>query len=100
MKESEVILIARGGLTEDYESFVTSITTRFDHSMTFSSLCELLMDQKMRQLEKTLALGAVKIVAKSEFRSPEDKGEYQGKSKVIFQFVDATPTMQSIVIRD
>lgn len=44
LRESEVILIALGALDDDYKSFVTSITTHFDKKMTFSTLCELLMD--------------------------------------------------------
>lgn len=48
LKESEIILITLGTLGDGYESFVTSVTMRYDHSMTFSGLCELLMDQEMR----------------------------------------------------
>lgn len=46
LKEFEVILITLGALNEGYDSFVTSVTTRFDPGMTFASLCELLMDQE------------------------------------------------------
>lgn len=35
LKDSEIILIALGGLSEDYESFITFIMTRFDHTMSF-----------------------------------------------------------------
>lgn len=45
LKETYIILIALGGPSMEYESFVTTITTRFDHSMSFSTLCELLLDQ-------------------------------------------------------
>lgn len=72
LKESEVILITLGALNDDYESFVTSITTRFDHSMTFSSLCELLMDHEMRLRWKVNPLsstGFVNAVVKGESRS-------------------------------
>lgn len=48
LKESEIILITFGALGEEYESFVTLIMTRYDHEMTFTPLCELLMDQKMQ----------------------------------------------------
>lgn len=48
LKQLEIILITLGALGEEYESFVTSITTRFYHNMTFPMLCELLMDQEMR----------------------------------------------------
>lgn len=34
LKESEVILITLGGLGEEYESFVTSIATRYDETIT------------------------------------------------------------------
>lgn len=47
LKDSEIILIKLGRLSGEYESFVTSITTRFDYSMMFPSLCELLMDHDM-----------------------------------------------------
>lgn len=36
LRESQMILIALGGLGSEYKPFVTSITTRFDHSMTFT----------------------------------------------------------------
>lgn len=55
LKESEIILITRftlGGLGEEFESFVTSITSRYDPQLTFSELGELLMDQEMR-IEKS-----------------------------------------------
>lgn len=44
LKESEIILITLGALGEGYDSFFTSIKTRFDLEMMFTSLCELLMD--------------------------------------------------------
>lgn len=44
LKDSEIILITLGALGDGYESFVTSVTTRFDPAMTSTSLCELLMD--------------------------------------------------------
>lgn len=48
LKDSEIILITLGALGEGYESFITSVRTRFDPEMTFASLCELLMDQDLR----------------------------------------------------
>lgn len=93
LKESEMILIMLGGLTEDYKSFITSITTRFDHSMMFSSLCEL-MDQEMREFGKALVLGTVNVVTKYDARSPEDKGDYSWKSKVTCQICGCKHTMQ------
>lgn len=48
LKDSELILIILGALGDGYESFITSIMTRFDPQMTFTSLCELLMDQEIR----------------------------------------------------
>lgn len=67
LKESEIILITLGALGEEYESFVTSITTRFDPDMTFASLCELLMDQDMR-VQKGISgsQGSINIAAKAE----------------------------------
>lgn len=47
LKESEVILITFGALGEEYKSFVTSITIRYDPAMTFASLCKLHMDKEM-----------------------------------------------------
>lgn len=43
-------MITLGRLNDEYESFVTSITTRYDPSLTFSELCELLMDHEMRKI--------------------------------------------------
>lgn len=37
LKESEVILIALGALSDQYKSFVMSLTTRYDHGMTFAT---------------------------------------------------------------
>lgn len=48
LKDSQVILIALGGLGPEFQSFVTSITMRFDHSMTFPNLQQLLMDHELR----------------------------------------------------
>lgn len=48
LKEAKIILITLGALGEGYESFVTSVTTRYNPGMTFFALCELLMDQEMR----------------------------------------------------
>lgn len=47
LKDSEIILMTLGVLGDGYESFVTSITTRFDPTMMFASLCELLMDKEI-----------------------------------------------------
>lgn len=44
LKESQIILITLDGLGIGYKSFVTSITTQFDHNMTFAMLQHLLMD--------------------------------------------------------
>jgi len=48
LQESEVILITLGALGDEYESFVTAITTRYDESLTFTTLCELLLDYEVR----------------------------------------------------
>lgn len=47
LKESQIILITLGGLGEEYAPLVTSITTRFDHSMRFSTLKQVYLDYKM-----------------------------------------------------
>lgn len=66
LKESEVILITLGALGEEFESFVTSITTRYAPSMTFTTLCELLMDQEMRiEKSKSTAPLFVNVVVKT-----------------------------------
>lgn len=62
LKESEIILIALGALNDDYESFVTSITTQYDLAMTFASLCELLIDQEMRLQRKANPLFSTESV--------------------------------------
>lgn len=49
MKEPHIILITLGGLRSKYKHFVTSITTRFDHNMTFSNLQQLLMDYEFQE---------------------------------------------------
>lgn len=36
LKESEVILVTLGALGEEYESFVMSITTRYNSAMPFT----------------------------------------------------------------
>lgn len=81
VKDSEVILITLGGLGNKYESFVTSITIRFDPNMTFSSLCELLMDQEMCiQKARFLNLAVVNVAAKTNPKS--DDGSSQSKSEI------------------
>lgn len=52
IKESKMILVTLAGLGDDYEAFVTAITARYDPYLTFSHLCELIMDQDIR-LEKS-----------------------------------------------
>lgn len=44
LKDSQIILIVLGGLGLEYQPFIISITTRFDHIMTFINLQHLLMD--------------------------------------------------------
>lgn len=44
LHDSQVILIALGGLGPTYSPFVTSITTWFDDSMRFTTLKQLLLD--------------------------------------------------------
>lgn len=48
MKESEVILITLGGLSEEYKAFVTAIATHYDPNLTFSELCKMLLDHDLR----------------------------------------------------
>lgn len=71
LKESEIILIMLGALGEEYESFVTSITTRYDTSMTFAMLCELLMDQDLHLLKKADISLSVNAAVKSSQRKPD-----------------------------
>lgn len=67
LKEYELILITLVALGEGYDSFVTSITTRFGSKMTFSSLCELLMDQEIRtqQNQSVLNMLSINVVVKN-----------------------------------
>lgn len=55
IKESEMILITLTGLGDDYKAFVTAITARYDPELTFSHLCELLMDQDLRLAKSRIA---------------------------------------------
>lgn len=59
LKESDIILITLGAVGDGYNSFVTSVTTRFDQEMTFTSLCELLMDQDLRTHKNQSTLNAL-----------------------------------------
>lgn len=70
LKEYEVILLALGGLGNEYKSFVTSITTWFDHSMSFATLKHLLMDQVQNKIAATLIITPViNYAAKSNTKS-------------------------------
>jgi len=44
ISDSQIILLTLGGFGTDYQSFITSITTRFDKNMTFSTFKSLLID--------------------------------------------------------
>lgn len=68
LKESEVILITLGTLGDEYEAFVSSITTRYGLVMTFASLCELLMDQEI-WIQKNHLLNPVSVNAVVKFDS-------------------------------
>lgn len=84
MKESEIILIALGGLGEEFESFVTSITTRDDPNLTFSTLCELLMDQEMK-IQKARFLQGVNfnVAAKPNWKSdPQSPATTGGRCQI------------------
>lgn len=72
LKETEIVLITLGGLGEDYESFVTANTTRFDPKLTLSGLDELLMVHEM-QVEKSRSsiLLVANIVVNSSALSPK-----------------------------
>lgn len=48
-RDSQIILIALGGLGSEYKPFVTSITIRFDHSITFTQFQQLLMDHDLQE---------------------------------------------------
>lgn len=63
LRDSQIILIALGGLGPEYKLFVTSITTRFDHSMSFTQLQQLLMDYDLQ--EKQSAIVEANMVNKS-----------------------------------
>jgi len=74
LREFELILITLGALSDDYESLVTSITTQLDKKMTFSALCELLMDYEIRMERKmsskkplsSIAVPSLNVVVKHE----------------------------------
>lgn len=81
LKDSKIILITLGGLTEDYELFLTSNTTRFNHSMSSSSLYELFMDQEMRvQKVRLLSSSEINAAMKSESKSVERENHGSTKS--------------------
>lgn len=78
LKESEIILITLGALGKGCESFVTSITTIYDLGMTFSSLCELLMDQEMRMQRNHSILstyGSANVASKFTPKSGDQSGK-------------------------
>lgn len=83
LHDSQVILIALGGLGPEYQPFVTSITTRFDHSMTFSSFQHLLMDHDLQfsvQRQTAVPFEAHAIVrsgVKSDDQVPKSKLQCQ-----------------------
>lgn len=68
-------------MTEDFESLVTSIMIGFIHSMTFSAICELFMDEKMRiQKVHSLAIGKVNTIVKSKSKfASEDNNDSSKK---------------------
>lgn len=74
LKESKIILIMLGALGEEYESFVSSIMTRYVHDMMFTTLCELLMDQEMR-LQKTRFLRPTSINVETKSVSSPKTGD-------------------------
>lgn len=57
IRDSQIILTTLGGLGPEYKQFVTSITTRFDHSMSFTQLQQLLMDYELSE-EQTATVEA------------------------------------------
>lgn len=78
LKESEVILSTLQGMSDKYEAFVTSVTTRWDPNLTFSKLGELLMDQELRIASRNSAaqieLEELNIViAKTDRDKPDAK---------------------------
>lgn len=60
--ESEVVLTVIGGLGVGYESLVTSLTTKLDHSMMFVNLQAILMDHELGVDLDTLAPIAANVV--------------------------------------
>lgn len=52
LKESQLILITLSGLGPKYSPFVTSITTRFDHTMRFATWSKFLWTSKWSYLHQ------------------------------------------------
>lgn len=65
LKDAHLILITLGGLGPEYQSFVTSITTRMDHTMSFAQLKHLLMDHDL-QLSSTKPTLEVNVATKAK----------------------------------
>lgn len=85
LKDSQLIFIAIGGLGSLCESFQTSITTHFDHSISFESFTDLLLDFES-SLEQAPATEEVTIqvnVASKSSKGGESLSS--GKATVICQ---------------
>lgn len=82
LKELEVVLITLGALSDEYESFITSITTRYDPTMTFASLCELLMDQEIRiQKNQLVNLLSINVAVKSYLKKADSPDSGSSSSR-------------------
>lgn len=92
-KESKVIFIVISGLGVEYAPFVTSLSTRFDFTITFFDLQALLMDQEM---ELTLSVDSTIVVNVATVANvvPAKSGS------VLCQICSCKDTMLQIVIID
>lgn len=69
LSQSEIIIAVIGGLGIESESFVQSITTKFDHSMTNIDLQSLLMDKEMSHPLEIPSLPSINLVSSDAFNS-------------------------------
>lgn len=80
LKDSQIILIALGELGSCYESFKTSIISRFDHSMSFDDFSILLSDY-----ETSLEPSPEKVTAQANIVTKAARSEVSGKATVVCQ---------------
>lgn len=67
LSDSEIILAVLEGLRPEYSSFVTSVTTKFDHNMSFIDFQSILMDLELNDasVEVVMAPIAANVVTTS-----------------------------------